>query len=301
MSKHAYLIMAHNEFDILEKQLKLLDDKNNDIYLHIDKKVKDFDFEYFKQLVKKAKLIFTKRTDVRWSCYSQIACELLLLKEATKDKHKYYHLISGIDLPIKSQKEIHNFFNKTNKEFIHYRVHNPENGAISKERLERVNYYHCFFKNARSNNKFKKKMSQKLHSIFLKVQKKLKINRVKDPTYFRDGANWFSITHDLALYVIENENNIKKTYKHTYCADEVFLQTLVYHSKFYKNLYSYDDDDYDSNKRLIDWQRGNPYIFKNKDYTEIINSNRFFARKFSSKVDKKIINKIYEKVRLNNE
>lgn len=38
MDKHAYLIMAHNEFDILEKQLILLDDYRNDIYIHIDKK-----------------------------------------------------------------------------------------------------------------------------------------------------------------------------------------------------------------------------------------------------------------------
>ena len=35
--KHAYLIMAHNNFYILEKLLHLLDDPRNDIYVHIDK------------------------------------------------------------------------------------------------------------------------------------------------------------------------------------------------------------------------------------------------------------------------
>ena len=50
--KHAYLIMAHNEFDILEKQLRLLDDYRNDIYIHIDKKVKQFNFNYYKNIVK---------------------------------------------------------------------------------------------------------------------------------------------------------------------------------------------------------------------------------------------------------
>ena len=49
--KHAYLIMAHNEPYILERLLKLIDDKRNDIYLHIDKKWHDFDFEYFKKIV----------------------------------------------------------------------------------------------------------------------------------------------------------------------------------------------------------------------------------------------------------
>ena len=47
MQKHAYLIMSHNDFYILEKLLRLLDDRRNDIYVHIDKKVKNFDFKYF--------------------------------------------------------------------------------------------------------------------------------------------------------------------------------------------------------------------------------------------------------------
>ena len=37
MKKHAYLIMAHNNPYILKKLLNLIDDKRNDIYLHIDK------------------------------------------------------------------------------------------------------------------------------------------------------------------------------------------------------------------------------------------------------------------------
>lgn len=40
MSKHAFLIMAHNEYDILNKLLLLLDDERNDIFIHYDKKCK---------------------------------------------------------------------------------------------------------------------------------------------------------------------------------------------------------------------------------------------------------------------
>ena len=38
--KHAYLIMAHHRFDVLKMLLTDLDYKDNDIYLHIDKKQK---------------------------------------------------------------------------------------------------------------------------------------------------------------------------------------------------------------------------------------------------------------------
>ena len=42
MGRHAYLVMAHNEFELLGQLLELLDYEENDIYLHIDKKVIDF-------------------------------------------------------------------------------------------------------------------------------------------------------------------------------------------------------------------------------------------------------------------
>lgn len=32
MQKHAYMIIAHNEFDLLEILVRLLDDPRNDIY-----------------------------------------------------------------------------------------------------------------------------------------------------------------------------------------------------------------------------------------------------------------------------
>lgn len=33
--KHAYLILAHNEFVILERLIQSIDDERNDIYIHL--------------------------------------------------------------------------------------------------------------------------------------------------------------------------------------------------------------------------------------------------------------------------
>ena len=38
--KHAYLILAHNEFVILERLIQSIDDERNDIYIHFDGKLK---------------------------------------------------------------------------------------------------------------------------------------------------------------------------------------------------------------------------------------------------------------------
>ena len=37
--KHAFLIMTHGQFEILEVLISMLDHIDNDIYIHFDKKV----------------------------------------------------------------------------------------------------------------------------------------------------------------------------------------------------------------------------------------------------------------------
>ena len=37
--KHAYLILVHNDFEILGQLIRAIDDERNDIYIHFDRKV----------------------------------------------------------------------------------------------------------------------------------------------------------------------------------------------------------------------------------------------------------------------
>ena len=287
MKKHAYLIMIHNDFYIFERLIKLLDDKRNDLYIHVDKKVKGFDFFKYSSVIKKSSIFFTKRISVNWGDFSQIKCELLLLDSATKNnKYEYYHLLSGVDLPLRKQDEIHGFFNKNKYEFIAFKDYN----SISENIVERVKYYHFFTKNLRVNNFF-----TKLHYKLVSYQKKIGIVRNKN-IEFRKGANWFSIRDDLARYILSNKKKIFKLFKYSYCADEVFLQTIVYNSVYMSRVYR-GENEYDSIKRCIDWDRGEPYIFTLEDYEMLKNSNCFFARKFSSEKDKQIIDKIYNEMK----
>ncbi|EJT5920914.1 beta-1,6-N-acetylglucosaminyltransferase [Clostridium perfringens] len=287
--KHAYMIIAHNEFEILEKLIVLLDDERNDIYLHIDKKVKDFPFHYFKGLVKKSNIEFVERKDVRWGAPSQIECELELLKASTKNNYSYYHLISGVDLPLKSQNEIHKFFeDNEGKEFIHFCSFKE-----AKHVENRVKNYH-FMKYYKSSNKLLGYSVRNFNKIIGKLQKVVRFERKWDNSIkLCFGAQWFSITDELAKYVVSKEKWINNTFKFTTCSDELFLQTLVYNSKFYDNVYLKGINDYKTCMRYIDWKRGNPYVFRKENFKELIESDRLFARKFSSNIDNEIITKIF--------
>ena len=298
MNKHAYLIITHNNFEILEKTLKILDDEKNDFYIHVDKKVKNFDFEKFKVITKKSKIIFTERIDVKWGHSSQINCELLLLKSAIKNNYSYYHLLSGVDMPIKSKEEIYNFFEKNlGKEFIHTSIINNES-----ELNDRYYYYHLFPYYSRSPYKY---IIGVIGKVFLKLQKILKVNRVKNKNIkFFYGAQWFSITNDLVKYVLLKEEWVQQTFKYTSCCDEIFLQTLVGNSYFTNNLkVKYEEqmklkhlNNYIlSTGRYIDWKRGKPYVFKKEDFNDLINSEALFARKFDLNVDREIVDMIFKK------
>ena len=45
--RHAFLVIAHNNWWQLKKLIQQLDDESNDIYVHIDKKSKDFHIDDF--------------------------------------------------------------------------------------------------------------------------------------------------------------------------------------------------------------------------------------------------------------
>ena len=117
---------------------------------------------------------------------------------------------------------------------------------------------------------------------------------------FQKGSNWFSITDELARYVLKKREWVRDTFRYTLHSDEIFLQTLTINSSFRNNLYYkiFDDDILRSSMRLIDWTRGNkkgsPYIFRLSDLEMIKNSPAMFARKFHPSVDAQIIEKLKE-------
>ncbi len=289
--KHAYLIMAHNKFDMLCHLLTLLDDERNDIYLHIDLKAQNIPYDEIKKSVEKSSLTFIKRINTVWGDYTLVECEMELLKAAVSNgNYGYLHLISGLDLPVKSQDEIHNFFdNNKGKEFLDIEV--EENDRHTRARCR----YYWLFQHYNGRHT-KNSVLRLLEGLNVRIQRTFKVNRIPEQIEVKKGTEWFSITGDLAKYIVSYEDVIKKHFKYTFCADEVFLQTIVYNSDFKSNLYKPQDNE-PASRRLIDWNRGNPYVFRIEDIDMINNSNCLFARKFDNEVDTDIINEIDKMVK----
>lgn len=279
MNKHAYCIIAHNEIEVLKLLIELIDDERNDIFLLIDSKVKSP--QYYNLKTKYSKLFYTNQLNIRWGDISQIKAELLLLETACKQgKYDYYHILSGVDLPLKNQNYIHTFFRENKgKEFLGFAkdLNNEE------DILFKTQSYHFFTPYLKSKNRLVRSFFYYLRNFLLNLQHALGFKR-KYPFILKKGCNWMSISHDLTLYLISKKHFILKEFKYIPCVDEIFIQSIVWNSKFKDNIYDIEDE-YSSCMREIDWQRGMPYIWGqgDDDIKRLINSNKLFARKFSYK------------------
>ena len=288
--KHAYLIIAHDNFTVLKKLLELLDDEKNDFFIHIDKKAGNINTNIIVENVKKSKIRFISRKKVFWGDYSLTDVELDLIKEAVYNgEYSYFHLLSGSDLPIKSKNYIFNFFMGSNKIYL---CCGSTFGSYQKKRTK---YYYPFI-----NTKIfrKSKIIKGLSLIFGRCQGLFLINRHRKKRNFKDcyhGWQWFSIPKDFAEYIIQQEERIYSTFHHTLASDESFMQTVAMNSDFKSRIYKFDCLE-ESVMRRIDWHRGRPYTFTSEDYNYIMNSPYLFARKFDESVDKKIIELVYKSI-----
>ena len=288
MNKHAYLIIAHNQPQLLKMLCQLLDHPCHDIFIHVHAEAKGFDFEEIKNAVKSSCITFIPRVVVRWGGYSLVNCEMNLLKAATaKDTYSYYHLLSGADMPLRSAQQIYEFFeDNSGKEFVDVGYGESKWDAKMEKRIR---YYYPLRDKFNARDSFAGLIEKKL----VKLQQKIGVDRIKNiDKKIASGSQWFSITHGLALHVLNNEQWVEKYFKYCGCGDEMFLQMLVRDTEFEKNLYEGKEKRL-SNSRYIDWKRGNPYTFKEQDFDELMNSGCMFARKFDIVNNPQICHKIY--------
>lgn len=278
--RHAYCIMAHGQIHQLQRLLDVLDDVRNDIYLHVDKKCKD---SLSILHTAKSKLIFTsKRLDVRWSDISQVDAEICLFQTMldTNNNYNRVHFISGVDLPLKTQDEIHDFFNKhNNEEFINIRK--------DLTFCRRLKFYHFFVCYRRNHI-----LADYARKLFLLPQL-LFVNRLRTaPLKFAYGWNWCSLTVKAIKEIVTTYKKYRYVFLYSTSADELYKQMILYTSGKYK-ISSMGP------LRYILFKKGNPSpkVLTMVDYNNMMASGCLFARKFDERVDNEVISKVIEHIK----
>lgn len=279
--RHAYMILAHNQEDLLIKLVQSLDISDNDIYVHIDQR-STLNKNRISESVSQATIQFVDRVKVEWGGYSMIVATMILLKAATKTHHIYYHLLSGVDLPLKNIKEINAFYeDNAGKEFIRF---------FDKDKCDSeydVRYgYKSYFRDK----------CGKTHNVWLAINNILflgqKIFHIYDKSLkdsFYMGSQFWDITEPFALALLENEDDFRKKYRFASVSDEIFVQTFIRKTPFWNNLWKQctpEGNGMEGNMRFIDFSdeyKGSPHTININDVDTLLKTGLNFARKFDLK------------------
>ncbi|TYC17011.1 beta-1,6-N-acetylglucosaminyltransferase [Bizionia gelidisalsuginis] len=285
-----YAILAHKNPSQLKELISLLQYKDTLFFIHIDKKSK---LSTFKEEIQFNNCYFIEnRVLCKWGTFSLVEATTVLfesIKRFMSINHKDadYHtiLLSGEDLPLKTNKEIHDYL-KENKEYSfleHWELPDQrwwDGGLFRFKNLYFFKYQYSTF------NKCINKVINRTKFVQL-----LPYNRLKKsfPNFKIYGSSQWLILNKLALNKLlksfEDEKKLRSIFRYTLAPDETLFASLLLNSIPQKLLLK--------NKSLtfvsFKGNKSSPEYLKTKNIQNIQNDDYLFARKFDSSKNSKSI------------
>ena len=267
--RHAWLIIAHNEFEVLQRLVSMLDAPESDFYIHFDKKVQTLP----EIRVEKGNLtVLQEQIDVSWGTLSQIKTELLLLETAQKNgPYGHYHILSGTHLPLKPVKELIAFYDSHPDEEVMRFWETDEGDADFK--LRRYHHPMRYFKSA--GHPVRKAVDSFIWKTLLKIQKVLGIRRMKS-CHFIKTDQWVSLTEKAVSYLVVHQSALFQKYRWTFCCDEYVIATELAGSSDGFRLFDYP------NLLYVVFESASPRSFPLSEYAAIQKTGAWWARKFTA-------------------
>ena len=151
--------------------------------------------------------LIEKSIKVYWGDISLVKTEYLLFETALKNgTYVYYHLLSGTDLPIKSQDYIHEFFHKNSgKEFVGF----WQNAAHQRDLERKVFRYYFFTQRLKDKGNLLHEITSLIRNAVLALHK-ISNYRRKTTFEFKKGGQWVSITENAVSYLLQYKSTILK-------------------------------------------------------------------------------------------
>lgn len=266
--RQAWLIMAHNEFNVLQRLISALDAPESAFFIHFDKKLSVLPDLRVEQ---GSLLMLEKRVDVRWGTVSQLEAELLLLETARRaGPFGHYHILSGVHLPLKPLDELIHFYEEHLDEEIMRFWPIDEGDADFKLRR-----FHFPIKDFKNPVPWRRNLCQRTWTAMIKVQKIFGIRHMKDQS-FRKTDQWLSLTEAACRYLVENKKEILKKYRWAFCPDEYFIASELSDNPGLFRLYDCP------NLLYVKFDRESPISFSLEDLPRLQQTGYWWARKFTN-------------------
>lgn len=276
----AHVILTHKNPAQVARLTAALAHPDADCYIHVDSKA---DIAAFKILEEQPNVyLCATRVDVQWGSYSLVTASLESLREAlNRGTYDYINHISGQDFPI--QKGFHEFLDANNgAEFITcYTAHS----GVDWWKDADLHVWRYNFHNWKIPGKYR---LEKLANAVLPKRK----FPIKD-WEIAGWSQWYTLTAGATKYMLDfldNHPEVVRFFQYVWGADEFVAATVLYNSKY--------RDKIQDHLLYIDWSEGkaSPKTLRENDLQAIIQSNKWFARKFDTEIDANIIKKLEDRL-----
>ena len=289
--KIAFLILAHGNIPQLNCFLRqLLKYEGSYVYIHLDIKAG----ELYKDIISDGRIkILPKRYDVQWGDRSQIDAVKYMIEYAFNDcKSDWYSVHSGVDMAIKPVSEFAQFLEKDNKFYYANYAKLPVNGWGFRGGYGRIclNWPKALRKRTGNHSwqRYSCAILGRLYGAGI-----IKGKPVPSKYTFYGGSVWFTLSWECVrryISFLSENKDYDAIFDNSLCADEIYFNTAFEAVRNGLEACS------NTHLRHIDWQDrgqkrsiGGPSTIAMSFVDEIINSGKFFARKFDLNFDKEVV------------
>ena len=312
---HVYVVLFHKNVVQLARLIQALNYRNTYFVIHVCKNFLGFP-ELRSRFKNFSNVFFCERERATWGSYYIAKATLNGINSSIQriKNFDYLSVISAQDYPIKSNEYIYSYLEKNKgKEFLTFEKTDPELN-------ERNEYFHPIKEKMTSRD-----LLARYEMYFIKIYKNfyIRIPGEYDPKINFEaklknaikwvlrrtvpkrkfisgyesflGSNWFTISYDCCLYMINSYlKNVKyhKFMKFVFSSSEMFFQTILLNSRFRNSVIN-------DNLRFTKWGVGpNPVYLKKEHLKEIEDSGptKLFARKFDITRDPIVLEEINKNI-----
>lgn len=260
----AHLIVTYTNPAQTERMIRQMQDPDFDFYLHVDAKLPISSHEFLTQLPNV--YLIKNRIKVQWAAFSTMQAVFNSVQEILDSARTYDFicLMSGQDYPIKSVLQIKAFFEaRKGKLLMKYRAFEGE----WEEGMERVNK--IFLTNFKFKGQFL--IERMLNKLF-------PTRKLPAGMKFYGSSMFWALSPDAVEYVLNTVNRderMKRFFYFTWASDEFLFQTVLLNSPLAHKVINENCHYYKHPPKTP-----SPKTFTEEDFTDIIASDRIYARKF---------------------
>jgi len=299
--KHAFILTAYRDPESLKRFLKqLIAIEGSQIYCSIDLKSTQMAQEMNTWLTEQISLdpnyariqLFHDQV-IRYASTDHLNVQIRLIKQALLDGADYCHTLTGQCRLVVAPEKFISFFNQyEGQNFIEY-FSLPAKHWSGDGGLARIQYFQLYDV---MDIKRWRALFDLSNRFILLCQRFLKIDRRKSypigANHFWGGLGYWSLHKDALMAILNDpilqDTNQRSLYKHSHCAEEFVLHTILLNSQYGK---TYRERIIANHLRFMDWEIGHgesPAILDKTHLTQIKQGQEneypyLFARKFDSR------------------